>query len=135
MANRTFYQFRWALEKNVSDIFCRMTIGAAGAATLVTAQSKGVVSVTRNSAGVYTFVFGTNASLLDLYNKLLMITVLYDSITDSGAASDAPLWNLTGNSIATPGTASLQVTFRNTSGTATDPSSGEALNFNFIFRN
>lgn len=135
MANRFFNQFRLSLEKQVSDIFARVTIGATGAPTIVTAQTKGVVSVTRNSAGVYTFVFGTNASMLDTYNKLLGVHVTYDATGDSGAASDAPLWNVTGNSIATVGTASVQITFRNTSGVATDPSNGEAFWFQFTFRN
>lgn len=135
IANRMYNQFRLSLEKQVVDIFARVTFGAAGAPTLVTAVSKGVVSVTRDSAGVYTFVFGTNASMLDTYNKLLGVQVLYDGSGDSDAASDAPLWNLTDNSIATVGSASLQLTFRNTSGTATDPSSGEAMFFTFTFRN
>jgi hypothetical protein len=73
--------------------------------------------------------------MLDTYNKLLGVHVTYDGSGDSDAASDAPLWNLTDNSIATVGTASLQLTFRNTSGTATDPSSGERMYFQFTFRN
>lgn len=135
MANRFFNQFRLSLEKQVADVFARITFGASGAPTIVTAQTKGVVSVTRNSAGKFTFVFGTNASMLDTYNKLLGVTVAFDSSGNSDTAPAAPLWDITDNSISTAGTASIQLTFRNTSGTATDPASTEAIYVNFTFRN
>lgn len=135
MANRFFNQFRLSLEKQVVDIFAKVTYGASGAPTLDTSVSKGVVSVTKNSTGVYTFVFGTNASMLDTYNKLLGVHVTYDGSGDSDAAPDAPLWNITDNSIATVGSASIQITFRNTSGTATNPSQNEVMYFQFTFRN
>lgn len=135
MANRWFRQFRMALEPAVVDIFARVTYGSTGAPTLVTASSKGVVSVTRNSAGVYTFVFGTNASMKDSYPALLGVHVTYDGDADSDAGSDAPLWNLTGNAVATAASCSLQITFRNTSNVATDPSQNEAMYFQFTFKN
>lgn len=136
MANRYFNQFNLALEKSVVNIFARVTFGSTGAPTLVTTnnQSKGVVSVTRNSAGKYTFVFGAGATKLDTYYKLLMVKHVFDETANSGTAPAAPGMYITGNSIATIGTSSIQIVF-NAAGTATDPASTEAVNLHFIFSN
>jgi len=135
MANRWFTQFPKTLEKEVCSIYARVTFGSSGAPTLDTTNSKGIVSVTRNSAGKYTFVFGTNSGMLDTYNRLLMVETYYDSTGNSGTAPTAPLTYLTGNSIATAGTASLQLVMTNTSGTATDPASTEVWLFKFELKN
>ncbi len=137
MANRFFEQFRWSLEKNVTDIYAYVTFGAAGACTLSTSatkSSKGVVSVTHDGTGLYTFVFGTNAAMLDTYYKLLDVNVTWDGITD-GDAPLAPLFYLSANSIATVGTASLQLTLTASNGTATDPEDTDAAYFHFTFGN
>ncbi len=137
MANREFQQFRWSLEKNVVDIYAYVTFGSAGACTLSTSatkSSKGVVSVTHGSTGVYTFVFGTNAQSLDTYYKLLDVDIMWDCITD-GDAPVAPLFYLSGNSIATVGTASIALTLTNSTGTATDPEDTEGAYFHFTFGN
>lgn len=127
MANRMFTNQALTLEKEVVKLFARATIGASGAPTLVTSQSKGITSITRNSAGNYTLVLGTSAASLDTYVKLLGVSVTNDTSGASGAAAAAPLIALTANATATAGTASLTLQMRNTSGTATDPASGEAL--------
>lgn len=134
MANRLFNQFRLSLEKKVVDIFAHVTFGASGAPTLDKANSKGIVSVTRNSAGKYTFVFGTNSAALDTYKKVLMVKHLFDATGNSGTAPASPSMFLIGNSIATAGTASVQVEF-NSAGTATDPASGEGVFIQFTFGN
>lgn len=116
-------------------VFARVTFGAAGAPTLVTAQSKGVVSVTRNGAGIFTFVFGTQAGMLDVYYQLLNAQVLFDTIGAPGVPA-APLMYLSGNAVATPASCSLQVTFTDAdTPAATDPGNGEAAYFEFTFKN
>lgn len=135
MASRLFTQFRLTLEKQVADIFAHITFGSTGAPTLDAKNSKGIVSVTRNSTGNYTLVFGTNASRLDTYQRLFQATHLFDATGNSGTAPAAPLMYLVGNSISTVGTASITVQFTNGSGTATDPASGEAVTLNFSFKN
>jgi hypothetical protein len=134
MANRRFVQFQKTLVREAVSLYAYVTFGSTGAPTLVKSKSQGVVSVTRNSAGVYTFVFGSNTSSLDTYQFLLHIKHLFDATANSGTAPAAPGMYLTGNSIATNGTASVQVTF-NSAGTATDPASTEAVYMQFVFKN
>src|SRR5271165_4133741 len=133
MANRRYRsQFRFSFHKDIVDIFAHVTFGASGAPTLDTVNSPGIVSVTRNSAGNYTFVFGTNSQIaLDTYNYLLMAKAVF---TDPSAAPAAPGFYITNNSISTVGTASLTVQF-NAAGTPTDPASGENVLIEFTFRN
>lgn len=135
MANRYFRQFRLSLEPQVSDIFCRVTFGATGAPTLVTAQSKGVVSITRSATGRYVIVFGTNTSMLDTYFKFLGMDCTYDESSNSGTAPVASQCYVFANSTNTVNTASITVQFTNSTGTATDPANTEAVLFNFVFKN
>lgn len=129
MANRYLTQFPLAFEKKVVNIFGKVTFGSSGAPTLDAANSKGIVSVTRNSAGVYTFVFGTKAGMLDVYNKLLCVKHMFNS---GSSAPASPGMYIKANSIATVGTCSMQVVF-NSAGTATDPASGEIVYIQFLF--
>ena len=135
MANRFFSLPSFQLEKNVVRLYAQVTFGSSGAPTVVKANSKGLLSVTRNSTGVYTFVFGTDAARLDQYYKLLFVGVQWDATKNSGTAPAAPLVYLTGNSVATAGTCSLQLTCNNVSQSATDPASTEQAFFNFVLSN
>lgn len=137
MANRDYNRESFQLEKNLVRLFAQVTFGASGAPTLVTANSKGILSVTRNSAGIFTFVFGTNAASLDFYYRLLMAKVFWDTTANSGTAPLAPLMSLTTNSVATTTSCSLKVTFTNATGSnvATDPASGEKAFFSFTLSN
>jgi hypothetical protein len=129
MANRYGYQFSQTLEKKVVNLYAKVTFGASGAPTLSAVNSKGIVSVTRNSAGIYTFVFGTKAGMLDVYNKLLCVR----HVLNSGSSAPAsPALYVKADSVATSGTCSLQIVM-NSAGTATDPASGEIGYFNFTF--
>lgn len=131
MANRWMTQFGLTMEKKVVNLYAKITFGSSGAPTLVTSQSKGIVSVTRNTTGTYTFVFGTTSSKLDTYNKLLGVSSVFN--TGGTTAPLAPeLWIQT-DSTATAGTASLKVV-TNYNKTATDPASGEIGYFNFVFK-
>lgn len=119
MANRYTNQFRASLEKRVSSIFMHVTFGAAGAPTLDTTNSKGIVSITRNSAGVYTIVFGTDATHLDTYVKLLAINKVF-----MGAADLA--MRILANNISSSSLASIQVSF------GADPTAADQLYMEFV---
>lgn len=54
MANRLMQQFQWSLEKKMVHLYGKVAIGASGAPTLDAANSKGIASIVRNSAGKYT---------------------------------------------------------------------------------
>jgi hypothetical protein len=133
MANRRFYQFQYALVPMVTDIFARISFGSTGAPTLDVANSKGIVSVVRNSAGNYTFVFGTKAGMLDPYNSLLNVKHIFDE-SGTSAAPASPGMYIVADNVSSPSLASLQVQF-NAAGVATDPASGEIVKIQFRFKN
>lgn len=125
-------QYQLTLEKKVCSLYAKVAFGATGAPTLSAVNSKGVLSVTRNGAGDFTFVFGTTsngAKLLDTYNKILRISHTYNS---GASAPAAPALYIKTDSVATVGTASVRVVL-NAAGTATDPANGEIGYFEFIF--
>ena len=116
MANR-LYSERWGtLEKSLVTIFADVTIGATGAPTIVTKNSKGLKSITRNSAGDYTMI------LQDQYYRLLNLSVLVIKAT-SAAASAITLKAV--NTKAAGGASIEFVMFA--AAVATDPASGEEL--------
>lgn len=136
MSNRYMNQFGLTLEKQTVSLYARVTFGSTGAPTLVAAQSKGIKSITRNSAGLYTIVMGTVNGSIDLYYKLLMITHRFDESSNSGTAPVAPLMYIVANSSGTVGTGSVQIKFTAVDGTtATDPASTEAVLLELVFSN
>ncbi len=140
MANRYYNNQAFTLSPAVVKLFARVTFGGTGAPTLVQGSSflsKGIVSVTRDLQGLFTFVFGTQAGMLDVYNKLLGVHVTFDAISNSGTSPTAPFYYLTANNVAVSGTCSLQLGFCATanSGTPIDPASGEAIYVEFTFKN
>ena len=132
MANRYNQQFQLTQEKRVTAIFAKVTFGATGAPTLSASNSKGVLSVTRNSAGTYTFVFGSGSGVSlqkDSYVKLLSI----NNVMNSGASAPAaPAMYIKADNTASNSSASIQIVM-NSAGTATDPASGEIGYYEFIF--
>lgn len=134
MANRYFNQFRFALEAYPTDIFAQVTFAGSGTPTLSAANSKGVVSVTRNNTGLYTFVFGTTSSSLDVYGRLLGVSCVFDQTAVSNAP-DAPIVYVASNSVATAGTCSVQLGFLNGSLSATDPESSAIGLITFVMKN
>lgn len=113
MANRQFTQFRYSMEKAVVDLFAEVTIGAAGAPTLVVAKSKAIRSIARNSAGDYTL------TLQDNYYRLLGFDCAFQVATVP-AAPDV--------SVKTDSVASGSLVFVcSTGGVATDPANGEIM--------
>ena len=132
MANRYNQQFQLTQEKRATAIFAKVTFGASGAPTLSASNSKGVLSVTRNSAGTYTFVFGSGSGVSlqkDSYVKLLTI----NNVMNSGASAPAaPSMYIKADNTASNSSASIQIVM-NSAGTATDPASGEIGYYEFIF--
>lgn len=115
MANTQFFQFRYSKERMVVDLYCKVSIGAAGAPTLVSGSAKGIASIARNSAGVYTI------TLSDIYNRLLNLSGNF--IAASGAA--APIVEVIAESVSSAKTIQIQAT--DVAGAATDPASGETM--------
>lgn len=112
MANRNYNRYQ-ALEKEVKTIFAKVAIGSTGAPTLNAAQSLGVASISRTSAGLYVL------TLQDAYMRLMHadIHVITPSAEDLKA-------HVSAESVASAKT----VTFRcDAAGTATDPASGDTL--------
>lgn len=83
MANRRLRQFQYSLENKVVNIFGKVEIGAAGAPTISAADSKGIASIARNSAGKYTI------TLEDYYVKFLGIEVSQLLAAGTPAASSS----------------------------------------------
>lgn len=114
MANRWFDQFRFSLEKNVVELYLKVSIGGSGAPTMDSTQSKGITSITRNSAGDYTVVMQDN------YYRLLDFSVNQQNAT---GIPNAPVVGLKANSV-TSGSFEFVTSV---GGVATDPSSGNTL--------
>jgi hypothetical protein len=125
MANRWFEQFAYSLVKGKVFLYGKVTIGAAGAPTLVSANSKGISSIVRNSAGKYTI------TLQDKYNRLLHIK----PVIVLGAGTPAAPFNfVVSESVASAKTIVIQ--FLAVDGTtATDPASGEEVRFEIQLKN
>lgn len=68
MANRNFNR-KQALEKEVKELYARVTIGAAGAPTL--AMGVGIASISRTSQGLYLL------TLQDKYHSLKHMQVMF----------------------------------------------------------
>lgn len=132
MANRYFRQFVNTTEPVIVQLYARITFGATGAPTLVAASSKGIRSVTRNSAGVYTIVMG-NAATIDTYKQLMFIKHVFDESSNSGTAPTAPGMYILANNVAAAA-GSIQIEF-NSAGTATDPASTEAVYLEITLKN
>lgn len=123
MANRRFYQFRLALEPQVSELFMQVSFGSSGAPTLSAANSRGISSIVRNSAGNYTI------TLSDRYSRFLML----NKIAISSAAQAAPEFRVVSEAVSNA-TPTIVVQF-SAAGVATDPASGEAAKMQIILKN
>ncbi len=131
MANRRYNNQQFTMTPGAVGLFANVSFGAAGAPTLNVPFSKGVISVTRNSAGDYTFVFGTKAGFLDCYNKLLLASHVFNS---GSSAPASPQMYIKADNSGNPAVCSIEVVFAN-AGVATDPASGEVVLLKFDFKN
>lgn len=132
MASRLLSNRIYSAEKDRKILNAHVTIGATGAPTLVAADSIGVISITRNSAGDYTVVFGTPANgvnVLDTYYQFLFLGAAFKA---SGAPA-APDVGIKSIDVKDPAKCSLEFVCFNNSGTATDPGNGEEMFLHFEF--
>lgn len=128
MANRYFNQFRLSLEKSVVDLFADVTFGGTGAPTLVAANSKGVASISRTSAGLYVI------TLSDSYvTPLLMVNHRF--IKNSATIPAAPLMYVVTQAVGTVAAPTITIQFDAVAGTAADPDSGDEVLLQFTLRN
>lgn len=125
MANKTAFQFRYSYERDVTDIFLKVNIGASGAPTIASGNAKGVASMTRTSAGLYAI------TLQQTYNRLLDCSS--QSISGSSAQA-APMMTIVSETVASTKLVTLQYRAVDNS-TATDPASGEVLLIKISVRN
>lgn len=125
MANRWLNPLNYSFEKATVTIYGDVTIGAAGAPTLVPANSKGIKSIVRNSAGDYTVTF------TDTYFKFLSFWVG----TIKATVPAAPSQSIKAKSMNAAGGATVEFVLFNSAGTATDPASGEELFIEATFGN
>jgi hypothetical protein len=142
MANRYFRRAVNTMQCEIVKIIATVSFGATGAPTLLSGnaygfQSQGVVSVTRDNQGLFTFVFGTQAGMLDTYFKLLGVQVSFNTVgVGAATAPAAPIYAISGDSIATVGTSSVQIAlFDGDTPAVTDPADGEIGYFEFTFKN
>ena len=112
MANRA-YNRRQALEKEVKDIYVKISFAAAGAPTLVAGASYGAASISRSTNGTYAL------TLSDKYNALKYA----DGCFLSSSAQDirVQISSETVNSTKVVNFLTL------TGATPTDPASGKVL--------
>jgi hypothetical protein len=136
MANRFVTPASMAtFEKLTKVVFAKVAFGATGAPTLNVVQSKGVISITRASAGRYVITFGSSSNgalLKDTYVKRLDFGYHFDT-TGTSAAPAAPLCYVAADATATANTCTITIQFTVAAGTATDPASGEIAYLAFAF--
>ena len=131
MASRLFKRGRLLhLRNEPVKLWAKVTIGATGAPTLVTAnnESKGVASIVRNSTGYYTL------TLNDVYSAFLGLVV---TPLLAGPADWALRWQLRAVTLASK---TVEVEFRDateagTNGDVTDPASGAVVYFELTLAN
>lgn len=127
--NRSFHKPLGSLEIDVVTIYGSYAVGATGACTLDTQNSKGVASVVRNSAGKYTI------TLSEPVQKFLWgdAQLLDDTNSDPTTVGVLPRLFSAGVTAATP-TFVIQF-FNYTDGSAADPADGATVYFKLELRN
>jgi hypothetical protein len=120
---------RGTLEQGIVELYSQVAIGAAGAPTINVSRSKGIASITRNSAGNYTI------ALNDLYQYLMFL----DYMIVLGAGDPSAGTNLNcvvrADNSKVSGAPSIQVEFLNAAATAVDLASGCTILFDLQFKN
>lgn len=124
MANSRLFQFRYSYERDLVDIYAKVTFGASGAPTL--SNAKGVVSITRNSAGNYTLL------LKDNFYLLMDAQAVFKS---GSSAPAAPAMNIVSEQVNTVSAPQMVIQFRDIAAAAADPASGEVAYLKITCRN
>jgi hypothetical protein len=130
MSNQYARQFNLIKEPSIMNLWAYVTIGAAGAPTLVKAKSKGIKSIARNSSGDYTI------TLTDSYNGFCYFELTWDeSANGPGNAPAAPQFWVKAYNVGTVGAGTIEFVCGNNSSVATDPASTEAMLINIHLKN
>lgn len=138
MASRLMANRQYAHERDIKYVYAKVAIGATGAPTLDVANSKGVLSITRNGVGDYTVVFGFTGgggqNVLDTYAKFLDAQLVVQN------AAGIPLVEGFGIKAIDISGATASVRFQmfhaavtTNVNTAADPTSGDTLYLSFAF--
>ena len=117
MANRRFYQFLYSFQKAPVFLWAKVAIGATGAPTLDASFSRGVTSITRNSAGLYTVVLNDNYSDLLGVNPTLVLA----------SGSPAAITSVVRANNVAAAAKSVQVGFLDSAGAAVEVTNGATL--------
>lgn len=121
--NNRMFQFRYSLERDLVEVFMKVSIGALGAPTIQ--RALGIKSMVRNSAGNYTITLTSSANLfMDMSSK---------SIVASGIPA-APVSAVVSEQVSNSASPQVIVQF-SSGGVATDPASGEVLLIRLTVRN
>lgn len=128
MANRSFHRHLGSLEIDVVTLYAKFAVGASGAPTLDTSNSKGVASVTRDSAGQYTLLFS------DYYQRLLWADAKLFSTSASNPTTDGVGFRLEADALSTAKTCQVQF-FALDDGAAADVLDGQVVYMKFELRN
>lgn len=126
MANRWFNQFAYSLEKAKVFLYLKAAIGSTGAVTIDATGSKGITSITRNSAGRYTVVFQ------DTYVSFLG---MMPTVVESAATPTVCSVAVVSETVATAATKNLVFQCADFAGAAVDPASGSSFKFSFMLSN
>jgi hypothetical protein len=118
MANRNYNRAQ-ALEKEVKSLYAEISIGAAGAPTLV--RGLGIASVARDSAGVYT------VTLQDAYNRLMS----FGASQEAASAEDLK-FQLAASDVSSAKTVQFRCI---AAAVETDPSNGSKLRLQIDVKN
>lgn len=134
MASRLMANRVYTGKKDWKILNAQVAVGATGAPTLSAANSFGVASVSRTSAGLYVFTFGVTANgavRKDPYHQFIGMNFTF--IGAGGSASTVAAVSVTANATATAGTCTLTVQCLDYAGSAVDPASGESMRAIFFF--
>jgi hypothetical protein len=121
MASSVFYPSFKSKEVDVTVLFMRADIGATGAPTIDTDDSKGIASISRTAAGDYTI------TLSEAYNKLLGASVM-----SLEAGDTEHNWGITAQDVSSAKTVQISNV---PGGTPTDPDDGSDLYVTLFLKN
>lgn len=125
MANSNRFQFRTAYQRDLVDIFARVSFGASGAPTLQ--EGKGISSIVRLSAGLY------EIRLREGFAGVMMVAASPLMASGSPASPIMVVREISqSNSLTSP---RIRIEFQNAAGAATDPASGSLRLIHIITKN
>lgn len=123
MANRTFNR-KQSLEKEVKDVYVKVSFGASGAPSLVSGASYGAASISKDATGEYTLVLQDRYVALKHMEATLMsataedIRVQLKSESINSDSKSVSFFTLTGASATNPSSGSsllIKLELKNTS--------------------